>query len=184
MFVNNVVIGIYAEAVQRQGYREAKLRTISKAARATLGPDGAPADLRWTGPDGREHCTGAVLLVSNNPYRLRAVGAGNRPRMDTGELGVAVFAAGGRRADRDGGRPLQHWSTPTFEVRCAHGVPAGVDGEAVMLEPPDAVHQPARSADRLIAPHHPGASPSAGLPASARALMPRLVRIALGRHEQ
>ncbi len=181
VFVNNVSLGIYADAVQQQGYRDAKLRTISKAARASLGPDGAPADLQWTGPDGREHCTGAVLVVSNNPYRLRAVGAGIRPRMDTGELGVAVFEGGGRRADRDGGRPLQHWSTPTFEVRCAHGVPAGLDGEPVMLAPPIQFTSRREALTVLIAPHHPGTSPSAGLPASGRGLIPELVRIALGR---
>jgi diacylglycerol kinase family enzyme len=147
----------------------------------TLGPNGAPPDLHWTGPDGREHGTGAVLLVSNNPYRLRAVGAGTRPRMDTGELGVAVLEAGGRRADREGRRPLSQWSTPTFDVRSAHGVPAGLDGEAVTLEPP--VHFSIRRAALtvLIAPNHPGASPSAGLPASARELVPKLVQMARGR---
>jgi diacylglycerol kinase family enzyme len=181
VFVNNVSLGVYAEAVQRQGYREAKLRTISEALPETLGPNGAPPDLHWTGPDGREHRTGAVLLISNNPYRLRAVGAGTRPRMDTGELGVAVFEPGGRRADREGRGPLSQWSTPTFDVRSAHGVPAGLDGEAVTLEPP--VHFSSRRAALtvLIAPHHPGASPSAGLPTSAHELVPKLVQIALGR---
>jgi diacylglycerol kinase family enzyme len=181
VFVNNVSLGIYAEAVQREGYREAKLRTIFAAMPETLGPNGSPPDLHWTGPDGREHGTGAVLLVSNNPYRLRAVGAGTRPRMDTGELGVAVLEAGGRRADRGGGRPLSQWSTPTFDVRSAHGVPAGLDGEAVTLKPP--VHFSSRRAALtvLIAPNHPGASPSAGLPASARELVPKLVQIARGR---
>ena len=28
VFVNNVSLGVYAEAVQRQGYRDAKLRTL------------------------------------------------------------------------------------------------------------------------------------------------------------
>ena len=182
VFVNNVSLGIYAEAVQRQGYREAKLRTISQAVPETLGPDGAPPDLRWTGPDGREHRTGAVLLVSNNPYRLRPVGAGTRPRMDTGELGVAVFEPGARRTDGGGGGrgPLRQWSTPTFEVRSGHGVPAGLDGEAVTLEPPVRFASRPAALTVRIAPHHPGASPSAGLPASARELVPRLARLALG----
>ena len=91
VFVNNVSLGVYAEAVQREGYREAKLRTISNAVPDALGPDGQGLDLRWTGPDGHEHASGAVILVSNNPYRLRAIGAGTRPRLDDGELGVAVF---------------------------------------------------------------------------------------------
>ena len=33
VFVNNVSLGVYAEAVQREGYREAKLRTISTRSR-------------------------------------------------------------------------------------------------------------------------------------------------------
>jgi diacylglycerol kinase family enzyme len=181
VFVNNVSLGIYAEAVQRKGYREAKRRTIAEAVPETLGPDGTPPDLRWNGPDGREHHTGAVILVSNNPYRLRPVGTGTRPRMDTGELGVAVFDP--ERADREdgGGRSMRQWSTPTFEVRSGDGVPAGLDGEAITLEPPvQFASRPAALTVR-IAPHHPGASPSAGLPTSARELLPRLVQAAFGR---
>jgi diacylglycerol kinase-like protein len=64
VFVNNVSLGVYAEAVQREGYREAKLRTISKTVPDTLGPDGEPLDLRWNGPEGRERTSGAVILVS------------------------------------------------------------------------------------------------------------------------
>ena len=79
VFVNNVSLGVYAEAVQRSGYRDAKLRRCSTRCR-TRGPSGSGLDLRWTGPDGQEHSSGAVILVSNNRYRLgRAVGS-NPPR--------------------------------------------------------------------------------------------------------
>src|SRR6185437_6651111 len=70
VFVNNVSLGVYAEAVQRQGYREAKLRTIADTAPEVLGPGAGGLDLRWAGPDGRENRSGAVLLVSNDPYRM------------------------------------------------------------------------------------------------------------------
>ena len=106
--MNNVSLGIYAQAVQREGYREAKLRTIAQAVPDTLGPDGTPLDLRWDGPDGHEHASGAVILVSNNPYRLRVVGAGTRPRMDTGTLGVTVFEPGQGR----GHRAVLQWAVP------------------------------------------------------------------------
>jgi len=56
VFVNNVSIGLYAEAVQREGYREAKLRTILDTLPEVLGPEGKGLDLRWTGPEGHEHC--------------------------------------------------------------------------------------------------------------------------------
>ena len=38
VFVNNVSLGLYAEAVQRDGYREAKLRTILDTLPQALGP--------------------------------------------------------------------------------------------------------------------------------------------------
>ena len=77
VFVNNVSLGVYAEAVQRQGYRDAKLRTIAETMPTVLGPGGQALDLRFTGADGREHKTSAVVLVSNDPYRLgRAIASG------------------------------------------------------------------------------------------------------------
>jgi len=177
VFVNNVSLGIYADAVQREGYREAKLRTIAKTVPDTLGPDGAPLDLRWEGPDGREHTSGAVILVSNNPYRLRAVGAGSRPRMDTGELGVAVFEPGQGR----GHPPMLHWAVPEFEVRSGAPVPVGLDGEAVTLEAPVRFTSRPAALRVRIAPHHPGASPSAGLPESPADALRRLFALAVGR---
>ena len=91
VFVNNVSLGLYAEAVQREGYREAKIRTILDTIPESLGKDGKGLDLRWTGPSGHEHSAGAAILVSNNRYRLgRAVGSGTRPRIDDGLLGITV----------------------------------------------------------------------------------------------
>ena len=49
VFVNNVSIGLYAEAVQREGYRDAKLRTILDTVPDVLGPEGRGLELRWTG---------------------------------------------------------------------------------------------------------------------------------------
>ena len=109
VFVNNVSLGVYAEAVQRSGYRDAKLRTLLDTVPDALGPSGSGLDLRWTGPDGHEHHSGAVILVSNNRYRLgRAVGSGTRPAIDDGLLGIAIAGAptgrgeGGRRAAATG----------------------------------------------------------------------------------
>ena len=94
VFVNNVSLGLYAEAVQREGYREAKLRTILDTLPDTLGREGKGIDLQWTGPGGSEHSSGAAILVSNNLYRLgKAVGSGTRPHIDDGLLGITVAAA-------------------------------------------------------------------------------------------
>jgi len=93
-FVNNVSLGIYAEAVQRSGYREAKLRTLLDTIPDVLGPEGDELDLSWRGPGGHEHHSGAAILVSNNRYRLgQAVGSGTRPRIDDGLLGITVASA-------------------------------------------------------------------------------------------
>jgi diacylglycerol kinase family enzyme len=177
VFVNNVSLGIYAQAVQREGYREAKLRTIAKTVPETLGPDGKPLDLHWEGPDRREHTSGAVILVSNNPYRMRAVGAGTRPRMDTGELGIAVFEPG----QGNGRAPWLQWAVPEFEVRSDTSVPAGLDGEAVVLEAPVRFMIRPGVLTVRIAPHHPGASPSANLPDSPADAVRRLAALAAGR---
>jgi hypothetical protein len=65
VFVNNVSLGLYAEAVQHDGYRDAKLRTILETVPDVLGPDGGDLDLRWHGPGGQEHRSGAAIQVSN-----------------------------------------------------------------------------------------------------------------------
>src|SRR5437868_4547052 len=127
VFVNNVSLGVYAEAVQSAGYRDAKLRTLMDTAPRLLGPDGEQLDLRWQGKDGIEENGGAVVLVSNDPYRLgRALGSGTRPRLDRGLLGVAVAAPQRPGAMR---MRLKEWEAEEFEVRSGGAVAAGIDGE-------------------------------------------------------
>jgi len=180
-FVNNVSLGVYAEAVQRAGYRDAKLRTLLDTVPDVVGPDGPGTDLRWTEPDGREHRAGAVILVSNNRYRLgHAVGSGTRPRIDDGLLGVAVVAAsppGTGRRDL----PWRSWAVPAFEVDAQGPVPAGLDGEAVVLQPPVRFRVRPGVLRARIARHHPGASPSAGDPEGLRDAVAAVARVAAGR---
>ena len=58
VFVNNVSLGVYAESVQKQEYRDAKIRTILDTVPDMLGPGGSELDLRWTGPGGQTHHAG------------------------------------------------------------------------------------------------------------------------------
>jgi diacylglycerol kinase family enzyme len=184
VFVNNVSLGVYAEAVQKAGYRDAKLRTLLDTVPAAIGPSGSGLDLRWTGPDGQEHSSGAVILVSNNRYRLgRAVGSGTRPAIDDGLLGISIAGAptgrdGRRRLPQ---RPLREWSAATFEVGADQPVPAGIDGEAARLEPPLRFNIRSGVLRVRIAPGHPGESPSARLPEGLRDTVRALVRTAAGR---
>jgi hypothetical protein len=46
VFVNNVSLGLYATAVQRDGYRGAKLRTLLDTVPDVMGPAARPPDLR------------------------------------------------------------------------------------------------------------------------------------------
>jgi diacylglycerol kinase family enzyme len=184
VFVNNVSLGLYATAVQRDGYRGAKLRTLLNTVPDVMGPAARPPDLRWTGQYGRSHLSGTVILVSNNRYRFGPVlGSGTRPRIDDGELGIAVMES---RPDRGLRRLVprrvwHQWSAPDFEVRSVEQVPAGIDGEATILTAPLRFRVLPAALRVRIAPTHPGASPSATRPASLWRGFRTLVSIAAGR---
>jgi diacylglycerol kinase family enzyme len=186
VFVNNVSLGLYAQAVQRAGYRDAKIRTLLDTAPDVLGPGVTEPDMRWRGPGGHEHRGGAAVLVSNNRYRLgRAVGSGTRPRIDDGLLGVTVVGSP-TGAGADGGssqRPWREWSAPSFDVEADHPLPAGIDGETVVLEPPLHFHIRPGALQVRVARQHPGASPSALVPEGMWAGVAELARIALGREQ-
>ena len=158
VFVNNVSLGLYAEAVQREGYRDAKLRTLLDTVPDVLGPDGGELDMRWTGPGGHEHHRGAMVLVSNNQLPARPRGRlghaaadrrrpardhGRRRALGRGESGrslqrpVARVVGAGLRGRRRPARPRRH------RRRGAHARPA-----AALSHP---ARRPAR-ADRAQAP--------------------------------
>lgn len=181
VFVNNVSLGLYALAVQRPGYREAKLRTLLDLVPDVAGPGGEGLHLSWEGPHGREHAAGVAMLVSNNRYRLgRVVGSGTRPRIDDGLLGITVFglprAAGGPPQ-----RPWREWTASAFVVHADGPVPAGIDGEATTLEPPLRFRIHPAALRVRIAPRHPGASPSALQPRDLWDGIRALAALAAGR---
>jgi diacylglycerol kinase family enzyme len=180
VFVNNVSLGVYAEAVQRAGYRQAKVRTLLETVPDTLGAHGSQ-DLTWTTPGGRQLRGAAVILVGNNQYRLGgAAGAGTRPGVDQGVLGITVLDPPSSRGNRRR-RPWRQWSAPEFRIDAAQPIPVGLDGEAVVLSSP-AVFRIRPGVLRVrIAGHHPGASPSAIEPVGALAALRALARIAAGR---
>jgi diacylglycerol kinase family enzyme len=162
VFVNNVSLGLYAEAVQQPGYREAKLHTLLETVPDSVGPDAKPPDLRWDSPAGEQ--SAVAILVSNNAYRLgRALGSGTRPRLDQAVLGVTVLAPIESGADGRVRRKLgmEQWIKPTFEIASASPVAAGIDGEATHLDPPLRFQIRPGALRVRIAPQHPGASPSA-----------------------
>jgi diacylglycerol kinase family enzyme len=178
VFVNNVSLGLYADAVQQDGYRAAKIRTLVAMAPATVGGDGATPPLRWTGPDGTEGERALALLVSNNPYRLgTALGSATRPHLDEGDLGVTTASVDD---SRHGAARLRAWSCPTFTVGAEAPVAAGVDGEATMLTPPIRFASRPGALIVRISRAHPGASPATAVPRGLLATARALVGIAFG----
>jgi diacylglycerol kinase family enzyme len=180
VFVNNVSLGLYADAVQRPGYREAKLHTLLDTVPDVVGPDAKDSNLSWAADTGSE--SAVAILVSNNQYRLgRALGSGTRPRLDRGVLGITVLAPTTRGDDRSPRRRLamRQWTTREFEINSGGPVPAGIDGEAMQLEPPLRFRTRPRALRVRIAPSHPGASPSALEPGKPSELIGALARFAL-----
>jgi diacylglycerol kinase family enzyme len=148
-FVNNASLGLYAQVVQAPEYRDAKLRTAAAMLPDLLGPQAEPLDLCFSGPDGAEHRTAHLVLISNNPYQLVPAGGGlgTRERIDRGVLGVVtVMVTDAAQASRflaleAAGQPRRfsgwaEWTVPRFEIRSDTPVPVGVDGEALILDPP------------------------------------------------
>jgi diacylglycerol kinase family enzyme len=160
IFLNNVSLGIYGDAVRQAGYRDAKARTLLATAALVLGPSAAAADLQLVDNRGRTDRSPAVALVSNNPYSLDpARAAGTRPTLDSGQLGILVLDTPSARQS-----PGRAWTATRLEVSAPAPLHAGVDGEAVDLTPPlTFVIRPAALRVRL-SPSHPGMSPSARLP--------------------
>jgi diacylglycerol kinase family enzyme len=132
LFLNNVSLGIYGEAVQQPAYRDAKARTLLETAAEVLGPSAPAAGLELVDDRGRVHLDPAVVLVSNNPYSLDPPHPpGTRPTLAGGQLGVLVLDR-----PRPGRGPGRTWTATSLEVTAPAALPAGIDGEAVDLTPP------------------------------------------------
>ncbi len=143
-FLNNVSMGIYGSVVQSASYRERKVETTMEELPTLLEN---PPDLRFTGPDGQPHTTVHIVHVSNNPYLLEVRGAGGRPSLRTGELGIVTAELGSPAAVTDmfaraavgllsSASGFNSWTATSFEVDSDGPIAAGVDGEAVELNPP------------------------------------------------
>jgi diacylglycerol kinase family enzyme len=163
VFVNNVSLGIYGEAVRSPAYRDAKARILLETAEKVLGPSAEVPALRLVDDVGHEHQHLALVLVSNNPYMLdRPLATGARPALDSGRLGIIVLDTPGAPPDPPGWA----WSAPRLEVSAPAPVHAGIDGEAVELSPPlQFTIRPAALRVRISSREHRG-SPSARFPST------------------
>ena len=181
VFVNNVSLGVYAEAVGQDDYRAAKIRTLMETLVDTLGPEAEPAALRWRDDGGAERTSTALILVSNNVYRLGAtIGSGTRPRLDQGVLGIVDFEPPIPGPESSAGR-YRELRQPELEIECDSPIPLGVDGESLTMESPLRFRIRPGALRVRIAHKHPGASPSAEVPKGLLGGLRALLRIAATR---
>jgi diacylglycerol kinase family enzyme len=191
VFVNNASLGAYAKVVQSEAYRDAKLGTWTRMLPDLLGPDAEPIDLEFTAPDGTSCNDAPLVLVSNNPYELTHMsGAGTRERIDTGMLGIVAARVQGSDISKlvaleligQAGRypGLMSWPAAEFEVRSGGPLEIGLDGEALVLDPPlRFASMP--GALRVRLPRRAGLSPAARAVALTTENLGTLLHVAAGR---
>jgi diacylglycerol kinase family enzyme len=132
IFLNNVSLSVYGEAVSRPEYRDAKARTFLATAGRVLGPSGPATGVEIVDERTRTHRDPAVVLISNNPYSFGPPHTpGTRGALDRGLLGILVLDP-----PRTGGSAGRAWSAPQIRVTTPRPINAGVDGESVELAPP------------------------------------------------
>jgi diacylglycerol kinase family enzyme len=117
---------------------------------------------------------------------------GSRPRLDTGLLGiVAVEISSTARAAElavlqalgqvRSFRGWHEWAAERFEVESPRDVAAGIDGEAVSLDPPLRFRVAASALRVRLPPTAPGLSPAALAPGFTEPTFRSLWQIAAGR---
>ena len=179
LFLNNVSVGVYGEVVADAQYRDHKVGTTLAKLPDLLGPEAESLDLRFVDDTGESHDSALVVLVSNNAYEFGpSRGFGSRPSLRDGELGIVTLSRGSGLLD-----PLRvrSWSAPTFRVDSSTPVSAGLDGEAIVLDPPVEFRVRARALRVRIPLHAPGESPAALRPRFGAPQVRRLVAVARGR---
>jgi diacylglycerol kinase family enzyme len=193
VFVNNATMGLYAKIVQSPAYRDHKTDTALELLPELLGPQAAPFDLRFVGPDGTEQRSTHLILVSNNRYELsHPEGFGSRRRLDAGTLGIVAArlqspGEAARFAQAQASGPTRRpagwaeWTDTSFQVRSGQPVEVGVDGEAMLLDPPIRFRILPGALRVRIPPQAPGYSPAAAVPTPGWSTFTALWQTATGR---
>ena len=193
IFVNNASLGVYARVVQSDAYRDAKLGTWRQMLPEIMGKEATCCDLEFDVPHATDWGGASLVIVSNNPYQLRRFrGAGTRPQLDTGQLGIFATRARGAAAvaklvtlgtiaqhRRFGG--VRQWSSLEFEIRADAPVAVGLDGEALMLVPPLRFASLPGALRVRVPRNSAGVSPAWGSVPLTRRNLGALVRIAAGK---
>ena len=140
-FLNNVSLGMYAQAIHHDDYRDNKSTTMAETIAAAASSDGQAA-IRYVTPDGTQHEHAPMILISNNPYQMTGPpDFGRRLRLDSGKLGISalttmtpVIDIGAQLLNQSGGH--HSWETETYRIESDDTILAGVDGEAIQFDSP------------------------------------------------
>ncbi|GGX80303.1 diacylglycerol/lipid kinase family protein [Streptomyces fructofermentans] len=142
VFVNNASFGVYAAVVRSPAYRDDKARTILEMLPDLLTRHSGARLIVRAGSLTLDDPQ--AVLVSNNPYeRGDSAGLGRRERLDSGRLGVLGIGVGNAAEATElllrgsQGRGLTTATAREVVVDAdAPVIPAGVDGESLMLHTP------------------------------------------------
>ncbi len=135
-FLNNVSLGVYAEAVHREEYRDNKTETLAAVVSEMGTDEESGTALRFDTPWGGRAERVALTLVSNNPYVWSGLpDHGRRRRLDRGKLGIAAAGYGTTATGKAGSR-VRRWEAETLHIEADGPIKAGVDGEAIQFESP------------------------------------------------
>jgi diacylglycerol kinase family enzyme len=149
--------------------------------------------MQFTDAAGNVHDEAQLIQVSNNPYVLtRIAGFGTRARLDTGTLGVSAIEVRGTAdvtrlvAAQAAGRVRRlrgytEFTSAAFRVDSDRPVEAGVDGEAMLLDPPLEFRSLPGALRVRIPTHAPGYSPAALVSPSTWWTVVALFRTVAGR---
>ena len=132
LFLNNVSLGIYGDAVRQPAYRDAKARTLAQTAAQVLGPSAAAPGLQVIDDGGRLHrsprsCSCRTTPTRSNPRMHPA--RGRHSTADSSASSYSTRPVAGKARGTRGPRPSSSSRAPA-------PVHAGIDGEAVELKPP------------------------------------------------
>ena len=188
VFVNNVSLGLYAEAVQRRGlsrreaahaarHRAGRARPRRRRARPALErPRRArrTTRVRW--------CWSPTTATGSAARSARARARGSTTACSASRSSATLRSAA--RADVGCSARCASGRRRRFEVDADRPIAAGIDGEALMLDPPLRFRIRPGVLRVRIARQHPGASPSAMAPDGTWAGVLELARIATGRDQK
>jgi diacylglycerol kinase family enzyme len=159
--------------IQSDKYRAEKAQQTLAMLPELLGPDAEPFDLQFVGPDGTAHASAHVILVSNNPYQLTQIGGrATRTRLDSGLLGIVTMRIDdpsyvAELVALESARQIQRyrgwleWTDSAFSVDSHGPIEVGIDGEALILNPPLKFTSMAGALRVRLPRHAPGVSPAA-----------------------